>query len=467
MPVRFLLNKTVIDTNNTWKFSTSVNISELELKQLLLNLTVPKTPLHLDLSSPCEGEMYPFQLNCKGKVFGKNLSVHSGEPEKFPIVDVANIETEGEVKVNLKEVTYKAEIKVGKSSTGRSSGTINYSKGFNIDYEGDHVDFSDVQNLAKLKLEGTGKVKGNTVGDSSYGTIKMDINNDDFWMEDFPLGKVSTELQYKEGFLYFKQVKGLFKTSRYTGNMAIDLRKNNLNITGQVPFVDLEDLRLLFARKYLFPLSIDGSGSAEIKISGPLILNQLNFDLRSSFYRGTLGNESFDELILNAGATNGNVKLRQAYLSKATGRISFDGGLSSNGSLDVVVLGRNLRLEQSENIEKINLNVTGLVDFTTSLRGPIRNPKTSTHLRLSQLVIADKPFEDSNLKIKLTPLALQGAGNIMGNLVKTDFTIPFQMKGHFVFLLKPMISILPNCSPSFPDPGEKWTLTPNSPRPLT
>lgn len=428
-----LLNKTVIDTNNTWKFSTSVNISELELQQLLLNLTVPKTPLHLDLSGslPCEGEMYPFQLNCKGKVFGKNLSVHSGEPEKFPIVDVANIETEGEVKVNLKEVTYKAEIKVGKSSTGRSSGTISYSKGFNIDYEGDHVDFSDVQNLAKLKLEGTGKVKGNTVGDSSYGTIKMDINNDDFWMEDFPLGKVSTELQYKEGFLYFKQVKGLFKTSRYTGGVAIDLRKNNLNITGQVPFVDLEDLRLLFARKYLFPLSIDGSGSAEIKVSGPLILNQLNFDLRSSFYRGTVGNESFDELILNAGATNGNVKLRQAYLSKATGRISFDGGLSSNGSLDVVVLGRNLRLEQSENIEKINLNVTGLVDFTTSLRGPIRNPKTDIHLRLSQLAIADKPFEDSNLKIKLTPLALQGAGNIMGNLIKTDFTIPFSDEGPF------------------------------------
>ncbi|MCB0384141.1 MAG: translocation/assembly module TamB, partial [Bdellovibrionales bacterium] len=424
---RIHLHNTQVLRQEEWKFSTTLAAEQLELRQLLMNVTVPETPLHLDIagSLPCAGKFQPkFSINCKGQLFGSNLSVHSGEEDKFPIVDIEKFNAQGEVSVDTEKVTYKANLQVGEKSKGSSEGVIGYKTGFDINYVGDHVDFKDIKNLAKLKLEGTGRVKGNTEGNSHYATIKMDINGEDMWLENFGLGRIESEMRYKEGVLTFRKIKGLFQTSRYNGNLSINLPKNRLYITGKFPYADMEDLRSLLGRHYLLPFPVSGTGSGEIKVWGPLVLNRLNFDLRSSFYRGSLAHESFDEFIINANARDGNVKSDNIHLSKSSSRMTLNGGLSSGGHLDLVLLGRDLRLEQSENLEKLNLNMTGVLDFTTSLNGPVRHPKTDMHGRLSRLVVADRPYEDSNFKLKFTSQTIQGGGNFMGDLIQTNFILP-------------------------------------------
>ena len=423
---RIHLHNSKIERKDEWKFSTTLAAEQLELRQLLMNVTVPETPLHLDIagSLPCAGQFKPFKVDCKGQLFGSNLSVHSGGEDRFPIVDIEKFNAQGEVSVDAEKVTYKADLQVGENSKGKSDGIIGFKTGFNINYIGDHLDFKDVKNLAKLKLEGTGQVKGNTEGNSKHATIKMDIEGNNMWLGDFGLGRIESEMRYKEGVLTFRKMKGLFQTSRYSGNLSINLPKRRLYITGKFPYADLEDMRTLLGRHYLLPLPVSGTGSGEVKVWGPLVLNRLNFDLKSSFYRGSLAHESFDELIVHAHARDGNIRSDNIHLSKSSSRVTVNGSLSSGGHLDLVLLGRDLRLEQSENLEKLDLNMTGILDFTTSLRGPIRHPKTDLHGRLSRLVVADRPYEDSNFKMKFTSQTIQGGGNFMGDLIKTNFILP-------------------------------------------
>ena len=251
------------------------------------------------------------------------------------------------------------------------------------------------------------------------------------WLEDFGLGRVSSEMRYKEGILTFRRMKGLYQTSRYSGNLSINLLKNRLYLTGKIPYADLDDLRQLFDRRYHLPVPVSGTGSGEIKVWGPLAFDQLSYNLRTSFYRGNIANEAYDEIVFQVAATDGNVKAEQVHLSKSNSRITLKGGIKSTGEMDLVLLGRDLRLEQSENLEKLNLNMTGVLDFTTSLRGPIRRPKTDMHGRLSRLVVADRPYEDSNFKMKFTSQTIQGGGNFMGNLIKSNFILPLNDEAPF------------------------------------
>ena len=74
------------------------------------------------------------------------------------------------------------------NSKGRSSGSIGYETGFKINFEGDKVALQDITNLADLKIEGTAKVKGSTEGNTDAATFTMDLEGQDFWLEDFWLG---------------------------------------------------------------------------------------------------------------------------------------------------------------------------------------------------------------------------------------------------------------------------------------
>lgn len=424
---RVRLGETSLSRVDDWKFTTTVNSEGLELKQLLMNVTVPEIPVHLDISGslPCAGKFRPqFSVGCKGKLFGANLSVNSGGEHKFPIVDLERFSAQGEVNVDTQKVTYQAQLQVGDNSRGSSSGVIDYHQGFKIDYLGEQIDFKDVKNLALLRPDGLAKVKGTTEGTSHWATIKLDAEADNFWLYDFGVGHIETEMRYKEGVLTFSKIKGLNQTSRFNGNLSINVLQNRMFLTGKLPYADLEDIKQVFSRHYLLPVPINGTGSAEVKVWGPLALNQLNFDLKSGFYRGSIANETFDELQLHASARDGNAKTENIYVSKSSSRISLNGGINSTGNLDVVLIGRDLRLEQSENIEKLSLNMTGLLDFTTSLRGPIKSPATEMNGRLSRLVVGDTPYEDSSFKLKFTSQTIQGGGNFMGDFVKTNFVIP-------------------------------------------
>ena len=434
------LTDTVINRKDSWKFTTQFTTEQVVLHRLLTNLKVPRVPVHLDIAGelPCSGEFQPkFKLSCSGQLRGANLSVHSGGKKKNPIVELDQFSVDGNLTVDTKKVFYNANIKIGEFTKGRSDGVISFAKGFDINYEADHLDFRDVKKLAQLNIEGSGKIKGRTKGNSKHATVRLNIiDAKKMWLGGYGLGQVQSKVRYKNGILTFRRIKGLYRSSRYIGKLSINLLKNNIHFTGKFPHANLSDLRSLFKRHYELPFPISGIGNGEVTAWGPLAFNQLNYNLKASFYRGSVNNESYDEIVFQVGSRNGNAMAEKIYLSKANSRITLKGGIKNTGKMDLVIVGHNLQLEHSTALEKLYLNMVGVLNFTTSLHGPIRQPKIDIQGRLSHLMLDNRPYKDSNFKMKFTAQTIQGSGNFMGNLIKSKFLIPLNKEAPFQLFVK-------------------------------
>lgn len=436
---KVVLSKAKMALDGSKALSTVVSIENLEVRQLLENLDVQKVPILVPINgeAACQGVLQPKpELNCKGRLNSPRMWVHDGPPKKTTIVDFHDARIEGEVKVTAKDVTYKAEAEIGKNSKGRSSGVIDYDKGFKILYEADNLHFGDIKNLANLKLEGDAKLDGSTEGTSDWATIAMNVEGKDIWLEDYPFGRLTSKLQYKAGQLHFNGAQGQYGTTQYAGNVALDLIKDRITINGAIPFADLNDLKQLFQRKVDLPFEVSGTGQGIIEASGPFRFQDMSYKVRSSFYRGEIAGETFDELIFNVTSKDGLVTADKFTLTKSSGSAEAKGQITPKGEIDTVVVARGMRLEQSENVLKYGLDLQGLADFTVLIRGQLPRPRIELNGRLSRVVLADQPAEDSVFKLNFLSDRVEGSGQFLGSTVLADAVYPYTNDAPFSLKMK-------------------------------
>lgn len=414
--------------------AAKVVVHKLDLNKALDSVKVHGVPVFMEMKgeAPCVATFKPaIDLQCLVQMKGEKLDLRADLKDKKSIIKVDSFAAEGKLKVDMKHVEYDANISAGAKSKGHSSGSIGYETGFKIAYEADDLFFADIADLVSLKIEGKAKIKGTTEGDSHAATLDMDIQGEDLWLENYRLGQATSNIRYKAGNLTFRQIQGSVLTTRYNGQLNINLLKDELSLQGQVPYADLEDIQQIFARYFILPVSVTGTGTADIKAHGPLQFNRLSYTLTSNFYRGTAAGESFDELVFNVAATQGLVTTERVNMMKGSSVITMNGRITPEGVMDSVIIGRALRLEQSESLERLGLNATGQLDFTMSLRGQLPKPKVELNGRLSKLVLADKAAEDSTFKLKVLNDRIEGGGNFIGGVVLADFIWPFDASGPF------------------------------------
>ncbi|NJL25307.1 MAG: hypothetical protein HC902_09090, partial [Calothrix sp. SM1_5_4] len=376
------------------------------------------------------------ELNCQAKMTVDQVLVHTDPPKRQTIVDARDLRGKGNVKVTLKQVEFSGDLEAGKSSKGKASGVVSYEEGFKISYESENVNFADLTNLANLKLEGSAKVKGSTQGTAKWGVIDMNFDGKDLWLEDYPLGQVSSKITYKSGHLRFDQAQGQYGVTQYNGDIDLDLRAKRLKLKTSVPFAELKDIQALFQRKVSLPIQASGTGTGQLEAEGPFRFQDLSYKLRSSFYRGEIARESFDDLVFNVTSKDGLVTSDRISLTKSSGIIEAKGQVSPAGMVDTVVVGRGMRLEQSENFTNFGLALQGLADFTVLIRGQLPRPRVELNGRMSRMVMADQPVEDSVFKLNFLSDRMEGAGQFLGSTVLADLTYPYGDEAPFLLRLK-------------------------------
>jgi translocation and assembly module TamB len=421
------------------QFSANVKSPGLEVKQLLENLDVKHVPILIPVKgdASCQGVLQDApEITCQARITTPKVHVDSGRPSFSTIVEVEDARAKGSVKITSKQVEYKADIEVGKNSSGRSDGVINYDTGFKINYQGDRLEFADVKNLANLKFEGGMKVKGGTQGTSDWATIDMNVDGKDIWLEDYPFGQATARLGYKRGHLKFDNIAGQYQVSRYTGLVDLDLDKDRIRLSGQIPFMDLKDVQGLFTRKVTLPFQASGTGTGHVEAEGPFRFQDMSYEFRSTFYRGQLAKESFDELVFQVKSVNGLVQSQKITLRKANGVAEVKGQITPKGEIDTVVVGRGMRLEQSENVLNMGFDIQGIADFTVLVRGQLPRPRVEVNGRLSKVVLGDQAAEDSVFKLNFLSDRVEGSGQFLGTKLISDFTFPYTQEAPFVFKLK-------------------------------
>lgn len=428
-----------VQLEGTQKAAAKIAVDGLEIHQLLENLNVKGVPILLPIKgeTACQGVWGDKpELNCKGKLESPHLRVSNDVGKASTIIDTNDLNLNGDVKVTLKDVEYNADLKIGKESRGRSRGKIDYDTGFKIFYDGDNVAFGDVKAIAGLKVEGSAKISGQTEGTSDWATIAMYVEGKDLWLEDYPLGRASTAMTYKQGQMTFANVQGQYGSSQYNGQVGVDLLHDQLDIKGTIPFADLHDLQLIFGRKLTLPFQVSGTGQGQIEAHGPFRFQDLSYKLRSSFFRGELAGETFDELVFDVTSKDGLVKSDKITLNKSSGGAEAKGQITPQGQIDMVVVGRSMRLEQSESVMKLGFDLQGLADFTVLVRGQLPRPRIELNGRLSRVVLADESAQDSVFKINFLPDRLEGSGQFLGSTLLADLTYPYTGEAPFLLRMK-------------------------------
>ncbi len=436
---RVVLREMNLTLGQTPEIKAQVKAERIDLTSLLRNIGIKNVPVHLPFRGEafCQGVWNNAPaLTCKGQIGSPRLNVYQSRINPETIIEVLNLNANGEAKVTLNEVEYAADVKVGQSSKGRSSGIINYQNGFKIKYEGDHVDFADVKNLAGLKLEGSGKLNGSTEGNAKTAAMQMQLNGKKIWFENYPLGDLNAKVAYQDGHLTFNDAQGQYEVSRYNGKADIDLRHRRLKVSAQIPFADLKDIQSIFQRKTKLPFSASGTGQGKLEAHGPLNFQDLSYDLRSSFFRGQIANEAFDEFVFNVKSVNGLVRSERVTLTKSSGVAELKGQINRKGEIDTVVVARGMRIEQSENILAMGLDAQGMADFSVLVRGQLPQPHIELNGRFSRVVLGDQPAEDSVVKLNFLADRMEGSGQFLGQTLITDFTWPFQSTGPFMLKAK-------------------------------
>lgn len=402
----------------------------IELHEFLADMGIGPIPVWLSAQGefPCESQLVPkFSLRCGGVFSGQNLVVQGdlkrGRTPKDSIVAIPSFTSKGDFTFDLQKFSYQTEIEMP-NSKGRSSGEVRYKTGFDIQYEADTLALKDLASLGDLNILGSLKLKGSTVGNSSEASLKMEAEGQDLWLEDFWLGQPKGTVTYKAGKLGFNSMQGFYTTSRYNGDVTIDLQRSVIETNLKVPFFDARDLLKVFSKKFTLPIAVTGTGQASIKASGPLDISRMTYELKSSLFKGTVAGENFDQAHFDVKSKSGNVRSERVSLERGDSIIQLTGRGSPDGTIETEVRGRGLRLEETNFISESGFAVTGVVGFDMSMKGPVLAPDTTMKGTLSRTSIAESSVPDSDFELRFSSKTIEGKGRFIGDVVKGEFVWP-------------------------------------------
>lgn len=423
-----LLNNASLTFNENFEFQSQVRVLKMDLKELFNSLQLEEIPVGAQIKGlvPCTGQIRPeFRLDCQNvSLEAQDLWVHnSSRPKAFSIVNLDSMAASGKVTVTTKAVEYDAKIQV-RDDTGESKGKIDFDKGFEISYKTERLQMKNIRNLVGLKFEGSAAIEGSTEGGTQAATFTMSLNGREFVFEDYGLGNLITNLSYKSGTLYFNDIAGAINRSQYLGNLEVDLNQDTLAGQFSVPTVDLKDIQYVFQRHLEIPLATSGLGSARFQVEGPLNFWRLNYRLESLFKSVEIGNEIFEELHANVHAINGNITTDKVLLKKSQSTLVVDGTISQNQEMNLFADGKNWRLEESNNISKINSHLTGNLNFSAELTRQVTQPHIHLKGAVTDTYFEENEIPNSNFIVDITRQNIGGKLSLFGNKVYGQFAVP-------------------------------------------
>lgn len=427
------LEKTKVSVEKPYKFEGTVVGLNVNVKKLLEHFNLPNVPVQTQFSArlPCEGHLEPtFEVNCKGKI--EDAWVKIDPNPKRPIFELENASASGEFKITNQNVTYNAQIAAGKS-TASSTGLIDYQKGFKIQYESPLARFVDIKQLLGFDFAGEVALKGTTEGTSKAGVFSMDLNGKGIWFEKFGVGDVKTALNYRAGILTFHDFNGRYGQSHYLAQIKVNLPKDRLEVEGRTPFLALEDVQAMLAKRVPFPVTLEGNGSATFRVQGPFKLNEMSANFNSSFFRGSVSGDTFDQFHFSFDAINGNLKTDKIQFIKGNSTATLRGTLAPTGELNANVTTRNFQIDQSENFNRLKFNIAGTLNAESTLRGPLLDPQINTRGALTNVLIGERAGPNSNFVLNWNRHVTEGEANIIGNAIQTKFKWPSDEKIPFSF----------------------------------
>ncbi|MBY0384900.1 translocation/assembly module TamB domain-containing protein, partial [bacterium] len=415
------IDKSDFSTSNLSFSNMPITISHFSLNPYLKYSIGKDIPAHVEVAGKtvCSGNLDPFKIECTAQADAKNTNVNPN-PER-PIIEIKDTaKLSGNVTINAKEVTYKANIDLGHSK-GDSDGIINFKSGFNINYNTSALNLSSIKKIAGLEIGGTAQIRGSTSGNSSAAIFDLQFDGKDILFEKYKLGEISHNLKYAKGNLYVQKIQGAAASTRYLGNLQIDFIKDIILGKIQFPFIDLTVMQESIKENLKLPIDLAGSGSAVVQLESPLDPNKLSFKGKARLYNCKIDQQHIETIDLDVTSTLGKLKINTALFEEKNSTMNLNGLIHlDKKEFELTFQSQKMYLDDIVYTTKYSTPTKGLFSSQGRIQGPFQSPNIDFSFLSDNFFLANK---------KIAPL--QGKVLVYSNKTSAEIFGPNDFK--FIF----------------------------------
>ncbi len=400
----------------------NLKLNPFNLHGFLKESKIADIPVWLTVvgQAKCEGGFSKaFKVKCNGELDVNDLHVKNASHTKS-IVRAKKITINGDMEITENDISYKAQAQ-SLSSKAQSSGVIDFEKGFDLTYQAPVVKLNELSPIADLQFEGVGKAEGRVKGDSSWAIFNIDLNLENFVFQDYFLGQTQTKLDYKSGTLFFRELKGQVESTRFQGNLEVDLLKDRIRGDISLPFFRMEDVQQAIIKKVDLENRFLGSGSGRLQLNTSFDTELMNFLFEARLFRGNILGEDYNDAQLSLKAVDGIIIIENAILQKETTQLSLKGTVDQTFDAKIYYQVDNGNLQYSTLLKDLKFPVSGGFTAQGTLTGLLSKPEIKLKAQLNDLIFNKKKYGD--------PLFSFDNSNNQMNL---QFNFPDQMELLFV-----------------------------------
>lgn len=390
---RVVIDHGKIDVSEETSITANIEIKDAQLQTFLKHSGIADIPVWLKVGGQlkCDG-LYKksLKIDCPGALTVKKINIKNKSRTKS-IIKADKVDVAGSMTITEKAITYSAKAKLNKSQ-GESTGTIDFDKGFDIKYESPFLDLAEIGPIADLKFLGHGTAKGSTQGDSDSAVFDIDMTAENFEFEDYFFGQVKSLLRYKSGKLYFDPIEGNLESTRFHGNLRVDLEKDMILGDIQLPFFRMSDIQQAILKKVNLQDRFLGSGSGRLQLDTPFEISQLNFNLNARLFKGKAFDEDYNEAKIKAQAVDGIIIIQEATLQKEKTRFLMRGTIDTELESQLSFVVNDGFLQLSSRLKQYNLPISGQFSAQGSIFGKLSDPNIKTKAKIEDLIFNKKKY---------------------------------------------------------------------------
>lgn len=424
-----------IEQKPPFNFQTDLDLKEFDLQKLFVSLGLNTVPAGLNATGKlsCQGRLTEgLNINCKGQLEANDVWVKPSITNSFYIAKVPKAFINGEATVTENNVSYLSKINFPNSS-GESTGVIDFTKGFKIDFNTEHLDMKDVEDLAHLNMRGILKIKGSTYGDSSFGKIDTQVSGSEIELDRFQLGFLTTHVRYDNLKLFLEDVVGKLNETSYAGEMQFDFEHSNLLGLFKLLHIEGEDIIAALNKRFNIPFQLLGKGQGEVEVQGPFDFWKLSYNLKTQLQRGEIAGESFDSLNLHLISNGKFIQLAQADLKKNRGLLQATGVIQTDPvqNFDLRFKTSQLAIEEIDHFAKFFPSMNGLILFDGDVHGPLLDPTVKTLFNAKKINFDGVDYSNSSGELSINKKELLMRGQIIGRQIQTDIKWPWDTNSDY------------------------------------
>jgi translocation and assembly module TamB len=406
----------------------TVRAENLELNNalsILPSLKVLKGQLTGEITFSMLGQNLDFKP--KDGFIVNNLGLVVGEDKPFTILMIKRAKlTSASFRVIDKEFQMDSLIELNHSLLD-VHGKVN-SKRASFNVKDAVVDFEDFGSISQLDIKGKGNLDINVSGPLDDVIIKLKGKMKGFEVLGYRLGQSDKDLSIalKHSEVIIHKFESLYRTTPISGTGAINWDTNDIALginSSRATLVDLKEiLHPIFSKLQFLPSDLDLLTKIDADINGKTSLDGLKVKAETQFTDLVAYGETFSSGELNVTMANQLLRIKDFVANKGKGQIRGEFAYSlKSEQMKMNYEWDELSLASFSAVKKAKLNLNGIISGLLIGEGTSSDYNIQIETKMDRSKSQDYSFEDSLVKLNLSPKSIKGDVNLLGQVITSSF----------------------------------------------